>query len=429
MQSSDFSDFPNPFAAVKVRQPRPRKAALFRATRFLIMVAVCFAIVLGFSIGSKRYLLYRLTADFDSQSPAEQQHRVIQLAQLGPAALGTLVETMLCENLDVARTAYDQILGLQNEWTVLPMPTRRVRHDQMVAAIESIAVRLPDDRTGWAATLLQQTIAEFVGASDARSRDLYARTNQTLDMLTLADRGGPSVLTDQPIDPAQPQRLRVAPSPLPVAASNADWVQWPPTETPTPSIYKSAAAKLQAVAPEEAVVLRPVESEQVDSQSIATANMPASPSMSPSKPATVETSFQIQPVQATQAITDSPMSAYDDASVLRWLSSGHAALREKATLELMSRGYSDRELSLAGRIAGADVATRCELVDLIAREPSIDPRPWLFMLSRDEHREVRLRVASVIATMDDPEARDFLQTWMIEETDPSVAARIRRSRK
>lgn len=417
MQSGDFSDLPNPFAAVSLRQSRPRKVALVRAIKFLVLVAVCFAIVLGISIGSKQYLLHRLTANFDSQSSAEQQRRVIQLAQLGPAAIAPLVNTLLCDDLDVARTAYDRVRDLQNEWTVLPPATRRARHDQVVAAIESIAVRLPDDRTGWAATLLQQTITEFVSASDEPSRDLYARTNRALDKLTLSSRSGPSVLTDQPFDPAQPQRLRVTPTPLPVAATDADWVQWPPAEEPAPSIYKSAAAKLQPLAPEDSVVLRSVEAVPIEPQNIAV-----------SKPATVETSFQIKQVQSTEPITDSPMSAYDDSSVMSWLSSGHAALREQATLELMSRGYSQQELSLAQRIAGADVATRCELVDLIAREPSIDPRPWLHLLSRDEHRNVRLAVASVIATMNDPEADDFLQSWLIKETDPSVAARLRRIR-
>lgn len=413
MQSGDFSDLPNPFAAVSLRQSRPRKVALVRAIKFLVLIAVCFALVLGISVGSKQYLLHRLNANFDTQSPAEQQRRVIQLAQLGPAAIAPLVEKLLCNDLDVARTAYDQIRELQNEWTVLPPTTRRSRHDQVVTAIESIAVRLPDDRTGWAATLLQQTIAEFVSSPDAPARDLYARTNQTLDKLTLSTRSGPSVLTDQPLDPSQPRRLRVAPAPLPIDFAGVD----PVGDEPAPSIYKSAAAPLQPVAPEDSVVLRPIDSTLIQPQAVAM-----------SKPATVETSFQINQVQSTEPITDSPMSAYDDPSVMSWLSSGHATLREQATLELMSRGYSQRELSLAQRIAGADVATRCELVDLIAREPSIDPRPWLYLLSRDEHRNVRLAVASVIATMNDPEADRFLQSWLINETDPSVAARLRRIR-
>ncbi len=417
MQSDDFSDLPNPFAAVSLRQARPRKVALIRSLKFFALVLVCFAIVLGISVGSKQYLMHRLLADFDNQSPAEQRHRIVQIAQFGPAAIGPLVEKTLCSDVDVARTAYDQIRAAQNEWTVLPPATRRLRHDQMVAAIADIAVRMPDDRSGWAVTLLQQTITEFVSEPDSSSRSLYARTNQTLDQFSLSTRNGGSVMTDQPLDSGDPRRLRVTPSPLPVAAANQQWVEWPPSEEPAPSIYRSAATKLQPIAPEETVVLRPINPQP---ELIAASE----PEMS--EPATVETSFQIHQVQSTQPLTESPMGAYDDPSVMRWLSSGHAALREQATLELMSRGYSKRELSLVDRIAGADVATRCELVDLIAREPSIDPRPWLWMLSRDEHRDVRLRVVSVIATMNDPEANDFLQSWMIEETDPSVAARIRR---
>jgi hypothetical protein len=66
------------------------------------------------------------------------------------------------------------------------------------------------------------------------------------------------------------------------------------------------------------------------------------------------------------------------------------------------------------------------LIDAIARSQSIDPRPWLLMMLEDESRDVKLRVVSVLATMNDPGVSQRLRMHLIDEHDPTVAARIRR---
>ncbi len=408
MNSSDFTDIPNPFASASMGRQHPRRRAAKAALKFFLLIGVCSAMVLGISIGGKQFLLNRLTANFDSLGSIEKQNRLAQLAQFGPAAIGVLTEAMLCDDIDVARTAYDLLCDLQNDWTVLSLSVQQSRHAQLVEAVRGIAIQLPDDRTGWASTLLQQTISEIVQRRDADSRALYVNANKTLAMLTLADRSGPSVLADEPLDPLKPSRLMVQSQPLPLDAIVSQEPVDEVREDPPPSIYRSASSRLQTVAPETTIVLRDVAAD-------------TSPTVE-----SRETSFQVNQVQSTQPLVDSAMAAYDDPSVMTWLSSDHENLRQQAKLELMSRGYDERELSLADRIAKADVPARLELVDMISREPSIDPRPWLWMMSRDPHRDVRLRVISVVATMNDPGARRHLQDLLADERDPVAAARIRR---
>jgi hypothetical protein len=131
-------------------------------------------------------------------------------------------------------------------------------------------------------------------------------------------------------------------------------------------------------------------------------------------------------IRSVTHIVDSPLETFSDNSVIHWLASPHLALRERARAELISRGYGNTELAIATQIASGDTRTRLELIDAIARSGSIDPRPWLLMMLDDRSRDVKLRVISVLATMKDPSIDRRLQSHLMNESDPTVSARIRR---
>lgn len=443
MQSGDFSDIPNPFALHGQSSARAKvgrdRSKLISAAKFLVGVAACFALVLGISHGGKQWLLHRLTADFDSVDAGQQKLRLVQLAEFGSPAIPKITETLAHENIDVARTAYDVLRQRQNDWIVLSSDQQTRCHAALVDAIDQVATTLPDDRTGWATGLLQQTLLTTVDRTDEASQSLYRQTNQTLEKLSLHGRppnlglasGSSDTSATVSSDPAGPQRLVVTPRPLPVSggADRDQWTDWPPprivsspssrssdaldapSRQPQATVYRSSSDPMQTVAPEQAVILRDV---AVD------AHKPVAPVQA------METSFQVGDLASAAQLVDSPMQAFDDSSVMHWLTSEHAKLREKAQLELISRGYDERELRLASQIAAADVPSRLALVDRIARSTAIDPRPWIWMMARDPHRDVRMRVVSVLATMNDPEAQDRLRQLMVEENDPVVATRIRR---
>lgn len=422
MQPGDLSDIPNPFALQLRASARPlRKAAAVAALKFLILITVCFSLVLVVSFGGKTWLLHRLTHDFESLASIDQQARLVQIAEFGPPSIDLLVAALAHADGDVARTALDLLRQSQSDWTVLSQSQQQQRHAAMIAALRGVAEHLPVDRTGWATGLLQQIILATVRRTDDGSRNLYRDANETLDLLSLSRRPDATHSTAPSATSTSPQRLSVDAKPLPVAqlGSGDQWVDWPPPPSredslpadDSASIYRSSSTPLQPVEPEQVVVLRQVA-------------QPMEEQLAPLD--SRETSFQTDEVQSAAHLMDSPMQAYDDASVMHWLSSDHAKLREQATLELMSRGYDAAELSIATQFFAGDVPTRIGLVDMIARDPSLDPRPWLWMMARDEHRDVRLRVVSVLATMNDPEAQNRLRTLMVDETDPIVAARIRR---
>ena len=127
----------------------------------------------------------------------------------------------------------------------------------------------------------------------------------------------------------------------------------------------------------------------------------------------------------TSYLTQSPLETYATESVIYWLGSDEALLRDKAKNELIRRGFSQRQLQIATHIASADIGSRLELVDSISRSDIDDPRPWLTLLLNDDNREVRLRTISVIATMNDSAMNQKLRSRLADERDPIVTSKIR----
>lgn len=468
MRAGDFSDLPNPFAAHQTAAPSAHRKRLASVLKLLAVVAIGFCASLFFGDWSQRWLVQRLTADFETLPLTEKKHRLVQVFELGSVGIEPLVTILADRDVDVARTSYDLLREAQNEWTLLQREEAQGRHLLMVQALRDAAIQIPDDRTGWASGLLQQTILESINRSDTKSRDLYDQANETLALFMLADRSGPSVLNEEPFDSLAPKRLTVRAQPLPVDSTlpRQSWTEWPPARgtvsigvdslpqgqgdqavqsglatrsesatqelaiqgdpgtilaTPsqpamlipdTPAVYRTASARLQPVEGGQTVALGDIGNDSgrpLDVQS-----------------GSRETSFAEAGIRPVVSLVDTPMETFDDSSVIRWLGSPHTALREKAREELERRGFTARQISLADQLVRGDVPTRIGLVDVIARADSIDPRPWLLMLLDDENRDVQLRAISVLATLDESAITNELRRRLVDGQDPIVAARLRR---
>ncbi len=464
--SNDYNDLPNPFAHLAEnpstdssggRAAKPRKRgqwepswpsknrrghrqrAAVGAAKYLLAVIVCFAVLVGLRHLSGHWLLNRLTQDFSELSAAEQQQRLLQIEGLGKPAIPHLVDALAAKQISTARTAFELLQHSQNQWTTLKPAERQSRHLILADSISNRSAQLPDDRTGWAAALLQQSLMDSVGQASELEQKVYRRANESLATLSLSTRSGPSILEGEfpsgdllkPVrsiatapstaagadgEPTllKNRRLAISPTPLPIDQDPqaSRWSDWPPVAEQRPSgvslqAESSQPQQLRPVEVSDPVILRPAE-------------LP------------VETAHEVRSVQPPVSVAkvahneDFMLDAYDDRSVMHWLVSPHAKLRSKATIELFARGYSERDLAFAHHMVHQDTQVRLAFLDRLTRDAEIDPRPWLWMMAEDESREVRLRVVAILGTMNDHAAENRLRTLMVQERDPTVAARIRR---
>lgn len=445
----DFGDrTDNPFS-VSLRTGTSRRRRAFKSSvRFFLLACLGSAVCLVVTTQGQRWLVSRLTTDFDSLSLVEKRQRLKQLAELEPTALPALADALADPELEVGRTAYELLQQVQNEWTVLLEQERFQRHATLVDALESVAVRLPEDRTGWGTSLLQQTLMVAVDRNDENAQQLYRQANHALELFSLTGRSGAATAHSRQLDwdanqdgeaSRQPTRLSIRAQPLPVDQSSAAdlWTQWPPPNEmryASERIAKEGSANQQASLTTEQPIassgtatvyrsggkLQPVH----DHQAVDLSEVPK-PSPAGVSAVKVDQRHDATLSEAASLVSE-PMGAYDDASVMRWLASDHQRLQQAATDELIRRGYQKEELDLASQIVTGDVATRLALVDYIARYSKHDPRRWLPLLLSDPSRDVKLLAISVLATMDDPSVSQRLHMHLAHEQDPTVAARIRR---
>jgi hypothetical protein len=470
MSRSDPSDQPNPFAFAAIegfqtaqsngkgQSPSIRsrsggaKRAVIKAAKYLLLIALVFAGLIAVRHVSGHWLLNQLTHDFDDLAAEDQQKRLAQIEGFGRPAIPTLVSAMAAQQTTTGRTAYDILRRFQNQWTVLDEKASTQRHSELVAAIANVAPRLPDDRTGWATALVQQSILKSVDQETNGKKNLYRSANETLAILAHDHRSGPSILgspgstestNDSPsnftpqqttADPSSrtPQRLLAKARPLPVEKTDAggQWTDWPPgsgnnvARSDTPSIYRSGSStlgsssmgssklnnqtsvRLRPVVPNQAVQLKPIES--IDNIV--------------SKPASQQ---PVKQAHSVATLVETALEAYDDRSVMHWLSSNDAEQRQSARLELLSRGFNDAQIDFSINLAHPDASVRLHFVNELSRHQDIDPRPWLKLMWNDESREVRLAVISVLGSLRGRDASSELRQLMAQERDPMVAAKIR----
>jgi len=467
MEFGDLTE--NPFALSARKEKSSKRRALVRAFQMFVLVALATSAVVILSNQSQRWIAGSLTSDFQALNAMEKTERLSQLADLGVYSVEPLVTSMVDRDSGVAGTAYELLRKAQNDWTVLPHEEETTRHVILIDALSKIAIKLPDDRTVWGTSLLQQTLLLASDPNRARRQVLQERANHAIGLLSLSRRPQSGAPDDFKV--SEPQRLEVHAEPLPVAVVTSvdEWTTWPPNQeagerfadldqassntepdpqdaqgiaqnaqgevvvrSRAPSVYKSGTNRLQLLGENETVELVDIASapaQGIPAQEIPAQGIPAQgiPGVSfvPQTEAERASYVTINPTSEV-ALVDSPLGTFDDVSVMRWLGSPHAVLRDKAKLELVSRGFDGTAIAIASRIHTGDARQKMELIDALGSTEMIDPRPWLMLLLQDESRDVRLHTLSVLGSMDDPAIVAQLRSKLAEEQDPTVAARMRR---
>ena len=429
MQRLQFDDLPNPFSVESAQHHRP--GPLGRRVKFLCLVAGLFVAALLLSNQYAKFRIGRLTYGFDALSSAEKQSRVDQLSSFGSPSIPAIVRALTDADKSVAEHAHQALHRMQNEWSVLPVDQAIENDERLVDCIQKSQAEMMEPAKAMAVQLLSAVAAGTVDQQGDQMRRVYFNATGLIDQLS----------AETPRRQSQSIAIDDAHRPLPVnhLHREADWTDWPPAASnPVVSVAKNADGpvndgaavsasrptigpriqlvgkpRLQAVPPGEAVVLRELKPNRMHPAPVKPADS-SPPHVSP------------ETLQPVAHVIDTAWQQNDLAGLIKMLSTDSSDVRSGARAELVRRGLTDTELSIATTIASGDAREKINTIQLLSTSNGIDPRPWLLLLFDDDAREVRLRAVSALAALKDPWVKQQLRLRMVDEKDQAVVFRLRR---
>ncbi|WP_404310388.1 HEAT repeat domain-containing protein [Neorhodopirellula lusitana] len=456
---------PNPFSLALAAKPESSTGArLWRGIKTLVATIAVTAVLLSAVFFGKQYLLHRLVTDLDQLEPAEKQSRLVQIASFGDSAIEPLVERLVDPADDVSESAFVLLQRMQNDWTTLQSDAALTAHNRLLQAIHrtynTAKTAQPDQLTqkqlARGRELIRQTLLEFSGKSlpeDATEDKANILVSNAQKLLNHLEAANPSAQTPILASAPQPRdRHPRVPSPNSpgqtadsALQSRSGWTDWPP-----PANHSTTKSQ-----PAQIVRSGPKRISQYDASSLATndsatpthglhplpqgVTAPLAPvSPTPARPEPRSKVAQPSPrivaarrptestIQMATHLSESPLSVLDDETVIRHLANPDAMVASQARTELVQRGFSDPQLEMATAIATSNGKGRIRLIDSLVHSSQLNAGPWLSMMLDDPDRQVRLHVASTLASNKDPAILERLRQRLAREDDDYVATRLRR---
>lgn len=116
----------------------------------------------------------------------------------------------------------------------------------------------------------------------------------------------------------------------------------------------------------------------------------------------------------------------DINALVRLLPSQQPRVAQAAALALRSKGFPDDRLALASQLATSPPLERIRILQSIATDPSVEPRPWLLWMAEIGEVEVKQQAIGLLSSMaQDLNMQQDLRRLLAQESDESVAQAIR----
>ena len=130
---------------------------------------------------------------------------------------------------------------------------------------------------------------------------------------------------------------------------------------------------------------------------------------------------KLESANAGSTVAEHQQATNDTRKLLaRWLASKGEETQFVAH-DLATRGFKRLPRRLVEQSLSETVDDRLRLVDDVLKEPGVDARPWLILLSDDASAEVRLMVVTIMATSDDKTLVEKAWQVAIRDRDPRIA--------
>lgn len=443
------ADTPNPFAMGVANANPTVLQRLWRGTKTVFVTLLLTTALLSAVYFGKQWLLVQLISGFDGLDANTKQTRLIQIASFGNAAIDPLVKRLIDSDDSVSESAFVLLQKMQNDWITLDVSASMKPHEQLVASIgrtygvqlETAAEdrRLTDKQIARGRELLNQTVLEFASAGTGEA---IALTPETSNLIRSANQ-----LLEQLRQTYSTQRPATLVKNTETTLQNrAGWTDWPPkaqrldispnsrfgdASPRAPGTPVETSHRLQAVPSGVTVPLSQIVSSARKPKVLA-AKLVAVPRPTENLDSIDERDSRGEStLQMTNHLTESPLAALDDETVIRHLANPDTLIVRQAQSELKDRGFTPVQVDMAKSIAAAGPDDRIRLIDSLVHSSGFNSAPWLSMLIDDPDRKVRMHVVSTLAAglvnFRDPALLQLLRDRLDREKDWHVAWRIRQT--
>jgi hypothetical protein len=143
------------------------------------------------------------------------------------------------------------------------------------------------------------------------------------------------------------------------------------------------------------------------------------------RPASLSTTPLVQMKVVSNQVDLDGVQHLEIEELVRLLGHTQSRVAQAAALALRAKGMDDEKLTLASELACGTAARRLELVQQIASNGRMEPRPWLLWMAEDGEPEVRKLAVSLLSSMLDSQVERSLRNLLTRERDPAVERAIR----
>lgn len=136
------------------------------------------------------------------------------------------------------------------------------------------------------------------------------------------------------------------------------------------------------------------------------------------------------PLASMKIVSNSPdlagIEKMQIAELVKLLGHTNSDIGKAAALALRHHGLSDEEIQLASELANGSANRRLQLIQQIAAQGNVNPRPWLVWMAEDGEPEVRRMAVSLLAPMIDETVTRSLRNLAVRESDSQIKEIITR---
>lgn len=432
----------------------PQKQAGWLPGGVIIWFILGIAVGGSFWIYGRRELAKQLEKQAASNSPTESILALDALHELDPNRIDHLVLALRHADIRVAKSSSQLINLYIDKWNSMELTQR-------YSSMRSFAEQLGKTPHG-----LPEANVTLVRSIAARVYSISVATDdpQIKPVAEICKR----LLVLESIDPAQP------PSTSGQLSANSSGQTLPPQSPPGP-LSSSGISSRATQANESSVTLPAASLTQSDKTTEAPVNPQASLQLisGPTRPrATVRNStsgpgassnanlrdtasFSLSdsdttespkselpvvvatpasiastPLASMKIVSNSPdlagIEKMQIAELVKLLGHTNSDVGKAAALALRHHGLSDEEIQLASELANGSANRRLQLIQQIAAQGNVNPRPWLVWMAEDGEPEVRRMAVSLLAPMIDETVTRSLRNLAVRESDSQIKEMITR---